>query len=229
MENRLKILDIEIETLTAKDTLKKIVQFMEDETLHTAEIMTLELLMQGQENAEWKEQIRTMDLVLPGEREILEASGTPENFTDAEIGRLMRELDQKVFIKILIKYLQRSRKTVFLLAGQEQDLLLLQNILYNYAKGISLAGQAVFAEGSGKEENIINEINGVEPDCILSVLPYPVQENFIYHARALLNARVWVGCGMPLLKKEQKTRKRLRRFVLKKALCYLVGRENREK
>lgn len=47
MENRIDIFDIEIDALTAKDTLKKIVQYMKSETLSTVEVVTLELLVQG--------------------------------------------------------------------------------------------------------------------------------------------------------------------------------------
>ncbi len=229
MENRIDIFDIEIDALTAKDTLKRIVQFMESETVSTVEIVTLELLVQGQENLEWKEIMRGMDLVLPGERDILEASqkaaGLPGGTADS--GHLMRELERKVFLKMFLRYLQRNRKKVFLLAGQETELLFLQEKLRPYARGLLSVGYAVLPEDGERKDSVINEINGVAPDCIISVLPYPEQEKFISEARALLNARVWIGCSLSLLQEEQKKRPsgKLRRFFLKRTFIHLVDQQ----
>ncbi len=166
MENRMEILDLEIDTLTAKEILKRIVQFMEYETVSTVEIVSLELLMQGQENLQWKEQLREMDLILPGEREILEASnvGKDGSYTGES---LEKELEDRLFLKMFLKYLRRSRRSIFLLAGQEGDLLSLRERLSLYDRNLLINGQAVLEPGSGREEQVINEINGVEPDCII--------------------------------------------------------------
>lgn len=229
MENRIDIFDIEIDTLTAKGTLKKIVQFMESETISTVELVTLELLVQGQENPEWKEMMREMDIVLPGEKDILEASqkaaGLPEGAANSE--HLMKELEKKVFLKMFLRYLQKTQKKVFLLARQEEELLFLQEKLQSYAKGFLFAGHAILPEDGERKESVINEINGVEPDCIISVLPYPEQEKFIYEAKALLNARVWVGCSLSLLQEEHKKRAsgKLRRFFLKRTFIHLVDQQ----
>lgn len=231
MENKIDIFGIEIDALTAKDTLKKIVQFMNSETVSTVEIVTLELLVQGQDNPDWKEKMRGMDLVLPGECDILETSKKSAGFSKADAAdrqHLTRELEKKVFLRMFLKYLQRTRKTVFLLAGQEAELLFLQERLRPYAKGLLFAGHAILPEDGERKESVINEINGVEPDCIISVLPYPEQEKFISDAKALLNARVWVGCSLALLQEEQKKRPsgRLRRFFLKRAFIHLVDQQN---
>lgn len=229
MENRIDIFDIRIDTLTAKDTLKKIVQYMESGTVNTVEMVTLELLVQGRDNPEWKEQLKKMDLVLPGERDILDASEKAAGFLEGTVnpyGHLMRELEKKVFLKMFLRYLQRSQKKVFLLAGQEEDILFLKDALQPYTRGMIQAGEAILPEDSGLEDSIINEINGVEPDCILSVLPYPVQERFISDAKALLNARVWMGFEISSLQENQKKRAatKLHRFFLKRTFLHLADR-----
>lgn len=230
MENRMDIFNIEIDALTAKDTLKKIVQFMESETVSTVEIVTLEMLVQGQDNPEWKEKMRGMDLVLPGETDILEASRKAVGLLDSVDmynGHLMKELEKKVFLKMLFRYLQKTRKKVFLLAGGEEEMLLLREKLHIHAKGLLLAGHAILPEDGERKDSVINEINGVEPDCIISVLPYPEQEKFISEAKALLNARVWMGCGFSLLQEERAKRPagKLRRFFLKRTFIHLVDQQ----
>lgn len=230
MENKIDIFGIDIDALTAKDTLKRIVQFMESETVSTVEIVTLELLVQGQDAAQWQEMMRQMDLVLPGEKEILEASekaaGLSHGTSEAN-SHLIKELEKQVFLKMFFKYLQRTRKKVFLLAGREEELLFLQEKLRPYARGFLPAGHAVLPRDGGRKDSVINEINGVEPDCILSVLPYPEQERFITEAKALLNARLWVGCSLSLLQEENKKKPsgKLRKFFLKKMFYRLVGQQ----
>ena len=75
-----------------------------------------------------------------------------------------------------------------------------------------------------RKDSVINEINGAEPDCIISVLPYPEQERFITEAKALLNARLWIGCSLILLQEEniKKPSGKLRKFLLKRTLRHLV-------
>lgn len=230
MENRIDIFDIEIDALTAKDTLKKIVQYMKSETLSTVEVVTLELLVQGQDNPKWREQMNQIDLILPGERDILDASEKAAGLLEASESldsHLLKELEKKVFFKMFLKYLQRSQKKVFLLAGREEDLLLLKEAVRPFMRGMPEAGWAVLPRDSGLEESIINEINSVEPDCILSVLPYPAQESFISDAKALLNARVWIGFGLSLIQENQKKRpvRKLRRFFLKREFLHLVDKQ----
>lgn len=230
MENKIDIFEIDIDALTAKDTLKRIVQFMESETVSTVEILTLELLVQGQDDLQWREKMQKLDLVLPGEKEILEAAKKAPGLSERAAehnGHLMKELEKRVFLKMLFKYLQRTRKKVFLLAGQETDLLLLQEKLRTYAKGFLPAGHAILPEDGGRKDSVINEINGVEPDCIISVLPYPEQENFISEAKALLNARVWIGCSLFLLQEDhkKKTAGKLKKFFLKRAFIHLVDQQ----
>lgn len=230
MENKIDIFEIDIDALTAKDTLKRIVQFMDSETVSTVEIVTLELLVQGQDDPQWREMMRGMDLVLPGEKEILEASEKAAGLLEGaaeKSGDLIKELEKRVFLKMFFRYLQRTRKKVFLLAGQEAELLLLREKLLTYAKGFLPAGQAVLPEDGGRKDSVINEINGMEPDCILSVLPSPEQERFISEAKALLNARVWVGCSLSLLQENNPKRPagKLKKFFLKRAFIHLVDQQ----
>ena len=231
MENRIDIFDIGIDALTAKDALKKIVQFMESGTLNTVEVVTLELLVQGQEDPAWRERMKKMDLVLPGERDILDAPEKTDALSeDTPAGpdsHLLKELDKRVFLKMFFKYLQRSQKKLFVLAEQEEDLALLDEAIRPYMRGAVQAGRAVLSEGSASKDSIINEINSVEPDCILSILPYPTQECFISDAKALLHARVWMGLGLSLLEESRRKKpvRKLRRFFLKRIFLRLVDRQ----
>ena len=74
MEEKISIFDTEMDSLSAKETMIRTIQFFEDDLLDTIELMTLNMLMGGQEDPKWKRNVAGMDLVLPVEAEILEAA-----------------------------------------------------------------------------------------------------------------------------------------------------------
>lgn len=222
MEKRINIFDVEIDGFTAKAAMKAAVEYMQSESINTIEIVTLDMLMQGQDSPEWKEETKEIDLVLPGEKEILEAAEILDK-------SLLKDVTNKMFLKMFLRYLQRNRKRIFLVAGSEQELEKLREALEKYNKGIIVVGTGILdVEGKSKEE-VINEVNGAETDCIFSVLPSPLQEDFIVNNSALLNARVWLGCGQTLVRNygERQTG-RVRRFFIKKIFRYRVEKEKKE-
>ena len=99
-----------------------------------------------------------------------------------------------------------------------------------FKTGDTVRVHALIKEGENREEDVVNEINGTETDCILSVLTSPYQEKFIAENQALLNVKLWFGCGTLLEKSygERKLSKRLSRFLLKKRFHLLVGKQQKK-
>ena len=223
MKEKITVLSTEMDCLTAKEALVKAIAFMERESADIIEILSMSTLMSVRDEEEWKKTISGFGLMLPGETEILEAAGETDRVK-------LREADNQTFIKMFMKYLQRNRKKVFLLADSEEKLASVEHAMKYYDKGICLTGHALIREGENREEDVVNEINGTETDCILSVLQSPYQEQFIAKYQALLNVKMWFGCGSLLEKSygERKLSKRLSRFFLKKRFHLLVGKQQKK-
>ena len=196
MEEKISIFDIEMDNLTAKETMIQAMQFLESESIDTIEIMSMDMLLSGQEDMEWKEQVGRIGIVLPGDKEILTAA-------DVHDRKRLQEAEERVFLRMFMKYLQKNHGRVYLLAETEEEL----------------------------EETVINDINGTETDCILSVLPSPYQEQFISENKALLNARVWFGCGPALGRSYDDLRifRRIKHFFIKKTFWHRVEKEQKDK
>ena len=220
MADSIEVMGVVLDCLTAKEAMLQAMQFMENDLVDTIEILSMNDLMNGREDMEWKNLVNECGLVIPGEAEILKAA-------DAGGRNLEKETADHTFLKLFLKYLQKNQKKIFLLADTEEGLLRTADAVRRYSRGIKLTGSGVIKPDDNKEESLINEINGTETDCILSVLETPYQEQFIGRNRALLNAKVWLGCGA-VLREDSGTRRpagRLKHFFRKFLFSWRAGKE----
>lgn len=207
MIEKMNIFDVEIPILTAKEAMIRAMQYLESESVDTIELVSMDMLMKERENAQWKEQINALTMLLPENTEILKAA-------EIENEKLFRETEENVFLKMFMKYMQKNHKKIFLLADSEENLGKVEAVLSRHNRGIRVTGQMVISENEEQIQDAINAINGTETDCILSVLPSPFQERFITANKALLNVRVWLGggCAFTGHLDEIKLRNRIRFF-----------------
>lgn len=218
MGNIINVFDLEVRADSAKDLVREIANNLEDERIYTVNFVTLEQLLQEKDDEDWKKQMQEMDLLIPGGKGVLEAE-------DGRYKPLEREIENHSFSKLLIRFLQKNKKTIYLISSNEEALAVFQEGLRIFGTNIRIVGQAVLQEN---KENIINEINGLEPDCIFSALPSPLQENFISENKTLLNARVWIGSGTKILevKRKKKIGNRIHSFILKRIFRYQLEKQS---
>ena len=221
MEEKVTIFDVEIPCITAKEAMIRAMDYMEQESLNTIELLSMNMLLNGQEDAQWKEQLNGLSMLLPGSVEILEAAQVKDS-------TLLRETDDKLFLRMFMKYMQKNHKKLFLLAESEEELEKTEELLLKRNRGIQIIGKTVVTQDGELIQKVINAINGTETDCILSVLSSPFQEQFIQRNKALLNARVWLGCGTALRQnfEDMRLNNRIRHFVMKRLFRYRVGKQN---
>ncbi len=223
MEERIEVLGIKMDCLSAKESMLCAMQFLENDSVDTIEIMTMDTLMNCRDDEGWRARLAELKLVLPGEAEILEAA-------DIHDAIKLKETESRIFLKMFMRYLQKNRKRVYLLAGTEEELGQAESAMRRYNRGIRITGHALLSGEGGREEEVINDINGTETDCILSVLPSPYQELFIGGNKTLLNAKVWFGCGPMLARSYDDLRifQKIRHFFKKATFRRQVERQQKE-
>lgn len=223
MEEKINILDLDLDCITAKDAMIQAIQFLDSESLDVIEIISMNALMEYQDNDQWRNLTAEMGMLIPGEAEILKAA-------DISDRTKLKEAEEGTFLKMFIKYLEKKRKNIYVLAQSEEEYLATEEILRKRNRWIRISGHSILDPQEAREENVVNDINGTETDCILSVLHTPYQEEFVSRNRALLNVRVWLGCGAAFA--QQYTNRgpwgRVKHFLLKKLFWYRVERQNRE-
>lgn len=186
MDDRMNVLDIGIDHCSAKEAFRKTIEYLDSAPVNIVEMVTVEGCMQMEDLPQMKEQFRTFDLVMAGDSMVLEAADVTEK-------KFYQETEERVYLKMVLQYLHKQHKRLYLLAESEEEVReLYQYILKNY-RGLQIAGLAKISAQKRADDMLVNDINAEETDCILAALSSPLQEDFILRNRNLLDTRLWLG------------------------------------
>lgn len=183
---RINVLGVELRDYSVKESMKLILQYLNSGSLDTVAFLTTGLLMEAKDNSELKNFIETMDMTVPVTTDILTAGGL--NSRNRE-----KEVENNIFLKELMKRLAKDKKKIFLLAETENDLIFMREMLLKFDNRLTFFGSYAYENLTGTEDAIINEINSVIPDVVISVLSSPKQEHMISENKMKVNARVWIA------------------------------------
>ena len=191
MSERIVVLGTRLESRSAEESLEKIREFLTEDGLKIAGIITAGTLLEAEKSAEYRQQIEQLNLGIIRDREVLEAAGitVPERLWEAEDNWVMADL---------VHYLEAEQKSVVLLAQTAQGRAAQEQDLQEICPSIHIAGsfslEELEAEGEGMD-SLLNRLNAIAADVIFAYLPSPFQENFVYGNRQKINARLWIGLG----------------------------------
>ena len=107
MDERITILNIDIDNCSAKQAMKKTIDYMESEVLNIVEMVTADILMHAQEESKLKESLNKCDMVLVGEKEILEAAVVDES-------KRLQEIQAGMYLKLMLHYLHKNHLRLYL-------------------------------------------------------------------------------------------------------------------
>ena len=78
MNRKINVLDIDIDNCSAKEALKKTIEYMDSVPVNTVEMVTVDGLMQMDDMPELKDEMWKFDLLMAGDKTILEAADVTE-------------------------------------------------------------------------------------------------------------------------------------------------------
>ena len=187
MDTKINVLGIEVNNCTAKEAMESIAGYLQEEPMSLVEVVTADSVMRMSQNETVRENLEQMDLIMPGDKAILEAVEVSDK-------KKLQEADQHTFIKLLLSYLHRNNTRVFLLADTEADMDELRSRLENRYKSIEVVGAALVTEQQNDTyDMIINQVNGAEAQCIIANVSSENQEAFVCKCKKVLNVRLWIG------------------------------------
>ena len=101
MNEKMNVLDVQLDNCTAKDAMKIIAEYMQTEELNTVDIVTVDTLMRATQLDGMKEELEKLDLLLPGDMAILEAA----KITDR---KRIQEMEDQTMLKMVFHYFHKK-------------------------------------------------------------------------------------------------------------------------
>lgn len=191
-----------IDKRPVKEVMHQAMQYLETDGLNTITIVTNEMLVEIDRDKTVKKAIESFDIVLAGDKILKEQN----NY-----------INHQLFPKMFIQYLHKSARNVFLLAETEAELDCFKEFLKDNYNKITIVGTATVLKDGEKDESIANAINGLDVECLLSILGTPLQETFVMTHKAIIHGSLWIGIGknFELYKRTKKNKNPIKRFVEK--------------
>ncbi len=185
---QLDILGIRLRDYSLREGLKKACSFMDNGALSAICYLSDQTLVKAAEEPRQQEWIEQMDMTVFGTTDILKAAGIESR------GRI-RDVEENTFFREFIRRSVREQRTFFLVAGTPQMLEKLEAYVRRaYEKEpVVIAGSYLLSQEESGADSLVNEVNDVAPDIVISCLPFAQQAGYMNEYRKMMNARIWLG------------------------------------
>lgn len=188
MIKKIDIMGVQLDNYTVREAIRQVETYLESGVLNTIESISMQMLMDSEQDTVQRQVITSLDLAIIGEKEIMQAAG---------IGTMQRmnETEENDFFFEFFKRMERNKKNLFLLGENEQAIEELKDMLHTEYPKLVIVGEYALENCVGDQDAVINDMNALTPDVIVSVLPSPMQEHFFWEHKDKMNASIWYGVG----------------------------------
>ena len=180
------ILGITLYDYGAREALRNTDRFLGSGGLNTVAYISSAQIAWASRDEELKESVEQLDMTVCTEPDLLEAAGI------AARSRI-REIDEKVYLRELLRKLSRNRNSVYLLADTQPDLEVLEDLIQEYQGNLYIRGHGTYEAFGRQPERLVNELNDVVPDAVISRMPWPMDIVLMKEYGQYVNARLWVS------------------------------------
>lgn len=220
MNHTIQVLNIQIDNRKNNIIMKKVQSYFKSETLNTIEVVSMDTLMMAVEQENLREAIEQCDLVIPGDKEILEAADVTAESERSEVA-------DGSFWNDFIRVIEKKKTKVFVLAASDEELQVMSSFVRKNYRGVRIMGAGIL-NGETSSESVVNKINAAGVECVLGFLPTPMRELFVMDHRAWINAKLWLGIDGSVVAREMHPRQPFRDFFMRLLFRRKVGREKKE-
>lgn len=181
----MQVLGVELQDYTVREAMRKTDFFLRDSKVSTIAYITTRGLMAAEESPELKKFLAGIDLTVAADSDILRAAGV-------ENRNRIKEIENDEFMEEFLKKLVRGRRKVYLLTGTEEQLCALEECLRSYQENLRIIGKFSLDRLEKDEDYLINEMNNLMPDVVISNISSPQREIFFENNHMKMNVRIWL-------------------------------------
>lgn len=218
------ILGITLYDYGAREALRNTDSFLHNGALNTIAYISSSNLAQASKDEQLKDCLEAIDMTVCTEPDVLEAAGIA--------GRnRIREIDEKVYLRELFRKFGRNRNSVYLLADTQDNLEVLQEIVSEYQDNLLIKGCGVYEDFGNQPERLVNNLNDLVPDVIISRMPWPEDIQLMHAYGHFVNAELWVSLpfGAVGWVRNPSLLARLKRRLVYQAFTHNVNEYNKKK
>lgn len=187
MCNKIDVLGVQIDYRNVDASMERIAEMMKNDRLDTVGIVTMNTLLLAAEDPTWKQYLEEMDMTVIGDSEVLKAAGMQE-------GQIAEEVREDEFIARFFWYLIQQHNRIFVLGETKEEVEGLRTYLRDTYPRIEVVGGAAVEDDTPAEE-VMNEINSLTVDVIVSGLQGHRQDRLAIENRSQLNSKIWFCLG----------------------------------
>lgn len=188
MIKEITVAGIKLNSYTALENLTQIGKRLDNNVFTTVQEIYMRTLLLAKEDAVVKDAIEALDVTVIAENGVWDAAGENTNLR-------RREIEKREFFFQLMRILERNKYSVFVLGEVKEEVEATCEYIAEEFPRLQVLGSKAFEECVGANEGIINDINMLAPDVIISVLPSPMQERFLIEHKSMMSPRLWYGIG----------------------------------
>ena len=213
---------IVLDNYSVRETIMNVEKNMSDQGFHTIEEVNMDTLMQAETDEVIKEALQIVEHTVIAEAGILDAVG-------AGSYQRRHEIEHHDFFYELMKRIERNHKTMFVIGDSMERVEQMCELISDRYPKCEIVGREALDECIGATDAVVNEMNAVAPDVILSIIPSPQQEHFLMENREKISAELWYGIGkIELGKARSRLALKIRKLVCTHKLEKQLIRHNDE-
>lgn len=188
MIKEITVAGIQLNSYTALENLTRIGKNLDNHVFTTVEEIYMRTLLLAKEDEVVKKVVEALDVTVIAENGVWDAVGENTHLRK-------REIENREFFFQLMRILERNKYSILILGEAKQEVAKAFEYIADEFSRLQVVGTIALEECPTVSEGIINDINLLSPDVIVSVLPSPKQEHFLAEHRAMLSTRLWYGIG----------------------------------
>ncbi len=181
----MQVLGVELRDYSVREAMRKVDFFLRDGKVATIAYITTRGLMEAESSPELKTFLAELDMTVAADVDILRAAGVANRSR-------AKEIENDEFLEEFLKKLVRGKKTVYLLSDTAEHLGLLEEQLKGYRGGLRIVGRFSFDALEQDEDYLINEMNGLMPNVVISNIVSPLREQFFENHHMKMNVSIWL-------------------------------------
>lgn len=188
MIKKINIAGIELDNYTVRESIMQVENMLCNNSFNTVVELTMPTIFDATADEVLRETIESVDHTIIADTGILAAANKLTM-------QRKYEIEGEDFFFELLKRIERGHKTVFFIGENEEEISAAREFIEDEYPKCEIVGAEVLSDMGSVCDAVINEVNALTPDVIISLLPEPQQAYFLHDHKDKLSANLWYGIG----------------------------------